>query len=92
MFEPNKFGGVGKKKKTRVSKNDFCFAPPAASATERRGQCAAVGFGALPAPLPGGAAAPDDYRCLREAGTADRATDRPPLCGEALGQRRMRGV
>ena len=23
---------------------------------------------------------------------ADRATDRPPLCGEALGQRRMRGV
>jgi len=37
---------------------------PAASATERRGQCAAVVLGALPAPLPGGAAAPDDYRML----------------------------
>lgn len=37
---------------------------PAASASERRGQCAAVGLGALPAPLPGGAAAPDDYRML----------------------------
>ena len=37
---------------------------PAASATERRGQCAAVVLGALPAPLPGSAAAPDDYRML----------------------------
>ena len=37
---------------------------PAASATERRGQCGAVVLGALPAPIPGGAAAPDDYRML----------------------------
>ena len=39
-------------------------ARPAASATERRGQCARVVLGALPAPIPGGAAAPDDYRML----------------------------
>ena len=82
----------GPRTSPRAEGRPFGPASPAASATERRGQCAAVGLGALPAPLPGGAAAPDDYRCLREAGTADRATDRPPLCGEALGQRRMRGV
>eukprot|EP00964_Phaeocystis_antarctica_P134995 scaffold99336_cov28-Phaeocystis_antarctica.AAC.1 len=30
--------------------------------------------------------------CMREAGTAGRATGRPPLCGEAPGQRRTLGV
>ena len=36
--------------------------------------------------------APMTTGCLRDAGAAGRTTNRPPLCGEAPGQRRTLSV
>ena len=59
---------------------------PAASATERRGQCTELGSGGFPAPLPGGAADPEDHvtvaprcdgRSCDESATSLRRSARP---------------